>query len=107
MEDGNDHVRAATKRGAVWRLLRRLARAAGIPVKMSPHVLRHLCHSLPVSCDAGARLEDIQDQLNHADPRTTPAATTTAAPGSTVRPPTPLAGYIEVAAPREQDEPAG
>ncbi|MGI5186492.1 tyrosine-type recombinase/integrase [Dactylosporangium sp. CA-152071] len=56
-------------RGAVWRLLRRLARAAGIKTKMSPHVLRHAYATL--SRDAGARLEDIQDGLGHADPRTT------------------------------------
>ncbi|MFI7080916.1 tyrosine-type recombinase/integrase [Micromonospora sp. NPDC049903] len=56
-------------RGAVWRLLRRLARAAGIPVTMSAHVLRHTCATL--SRDAGANLEDVQDQLGHADARTT------------------------------------
>ncbi|OZV71706.1 hypothetical protein CA850_32940, partial [Micromonospora echinospora] len=48
-------------RGAVWRLLKRLAKTAGIAVTMSPHVLRHTCATL--SRDAGARLEDIQDQL--------------------------------------------
>ena len=53
----------------MWRLLRRLAKAAGIPVTMSPHVLRHTCATL--ARDAGARLEDIQDQLGHADARTT------------------------------------
>jgi site-specific recombinase XerD len=56
-------------RGAIWRLLRRLAKTAGIKVKMSAHVLRHTCATL--ARDAGARLEDIQDQFNHADPRTT------------------------------------
>jgi integrase/recombinase XerD len=56
-------------RGAVWRLLRRLAKTAGIPVTMSPHVLRHTYATL--ARDAGARLEDIQDGLGHADPRTT------------------------------------
>jgi site-specific recombinase XerD len=56
-------------RGAIWRLLRRLARTAGITTKMSPHVLRHAYATL--ARDAGARLEDIQDGLGHADPRTT------------------------------------
>ncbi|MFI9531513.1 tyrosine-type recombinase/integrase [Micromonospora rosaria] len=56
-------------RGAIWRLLRRLAKTAEIPVAMSPHVLRHTCATL--ARDAGARLEDIQDQLGHADARTT------------------------------------
>jgi site-specific recombinase XerD len=60
---------ARLDRGAVRRLLRRLAKTAGIPVKMSPHVLRHTCATL--ARDAGARLEDIQDQLGHADARTT------------------------------------
>jgi site-specific recombinase XerD len=60
---------ARLDRGAVWRLLRRLASKAGIPVKMSAHVLRHTCATL--ARDAGSRLEDIQDQLGHADPRTT------------------------------------
>jgi site-specific recombinase XerD len=56
-------------RGAVTRLLVRLAATAGIPVKMSPHVLRHACATL--ARDAGARLEDVQEQLGHADARTT------------------------------------
>ncbi|TYC19054.1 tyrosine-type recombinase/integrase [Micromonospora sp. MP36] len=36
---------------------------------MSAHVLRHTCAIL--SRDAGANLEDVQDQLGHADARTT------------------------------------
>ncbi|RBJ11067.1 hypothetical protein DRA43_01535 [Micromonospora provocatoris] len=60
---------ARVDRGAVWRLLRRLATTAKIPVKMSPHVLRHTCATL--ARDAGARLEDVQEQLGHADARTT------------------------------------
>lgn len=60
---------ARLDRGAVWRLLRRLATTAGIPATMSAHVLRLTCATL--SRDGGAQLEDIQDQLGHADPRTT------------------------------------
>jgi site-specific recombinase XerD len=56
-------------RGAVTRLLTRLAQTAKIPVRMSPHVLRHTCATL--ARDAGATLEDVQDQLGHADARTT------------------------------------
>lgn len=56
-------------RRAIARLLQRLARKAKIPVRMSPHVLRHTCATL--ARDAGARLEDVQDQLGHADARTT------------------------------------
>jgi integrase/recombinase XerD len=55
--------------GAVWRLLRRLARTAGIAVVMSPHVLRHSYATL--ARDAGVPLDDVQDGLGHADPRTT------------------------------------
>jgi len=60
---------ARLDRRAITRLLARLAKTAGIPVKMGPHVLRHACATL--ARDAGARLEDIQDQLGHADARTT------------------------------------
>lgn len=57
-------------RGAVQRLLTRLAKTAGVKVRrISPHALRHAFATL--SRDAGVRLEDIQDALNHADPRTT------------------------------------
>jgi integrase/recombinase XerD len=56
-------------RGAVWRLLRRLAKTAGIAVVMSPHVLRHTYAAL--ARDAGVPLDDVQDGLGHADPRTT------------------------------------
>ncbi|MFI1996403.1 tyrosine-type recombinase/integrase [Actinoplanes sp. NPDC020271] len=56
-------------RGAIWRLLRRLAKTAGITVVMSPHVLRHTYATL--ARDAGVPLDDVQDGLGHADPRTT------------------------------------
>ena len=56
-------------RGAVQRLLARLGKKAGVKVALSPHVLRHAFATL--SRVAGDRLEDIQDALNHADPRTT------------------------------------
>ncbi len=58
-------------RGAVWRLLRCLARRAGIPVTMSPHVLRATCATL--GRDAGAGLDELQELLGHADVRTTRA----------------------------------
>lgn len=45
----------------MWRLLKRLAKTAGIPIVMSPHALRHTFATL--SRDAGARLEDVQDAL--------------------------------------------
>ena len=56
--------------GAVQRLLTRLGKAANIKARrISPHSLRHAFATL--ARDAGARLEDIQDALGHADPRTT------------------------------------
>lgn len=54
-----------------WRLVRRLARAAGLKSagQLSPHSLRHtFATSLD---DAGVPLQDIQDAMGHADPRTT------------------------------------
>ncbi|MEO7195632.1 MAG: tyrosine-type recombinase/integrase [Pseudonocardiaceae bacterium] len=67
----------ATARGgrldqaALWRLVRRLARAAGIPhwAALSPHSLRHT--AITLTLDAGASLRDVQDYAGHADPRTT------------------------------------
>ena len=56
-------------RGAVWRLLRSLARRAGIPGQLSPHVLRATYVTL--ARDAGVRLEDIQDGAGHASIATT------------------------------------
>src|SRR5204863_10220639 len=54
-----------------WRLVRRLARTAGLKsaAQLSPHSLRHtFATSLD---DAGVPLQDIQDAMGHADPRTT------------------------------------
>jgi site-specific recombinase XerD len=54
-----------------WRLVRRLARKADIKSagQLSPHSLRH---TFATSLDhAGVALQDIQDAMGHADPRTT------------------------------------
>jgi integrase/recombinase XerD len=51
------------------RILRRLARAAGITRPVNPHLLRHTMVTL--SLDAGVPLRDVQDAAGHADPRTT------------------------------------
>src|SRR6266487_1993906 len=58
-------------RHAMFRLVRRLARAAGIPAwaKLSPHSLRHAFAT--TARDEGVALEDVQDAMGHADPRTT------------------------------------
>lgn len=58
-------------RHSVFRLVRRLAMAAGIPAaaKLSPHSLRHAFATTARA--EGVPLEDVQDAMGHADPRTT------------------------------------
>jgi len=58
-------------RHSVFRLVRRLARAAGIPswAELSPHSLRHAFATTARA--EGVPLEDVQDAMGHADPRTT------------------------------------
>ncbi|MEV1290264.1 tyrosine-type recombinase/integrase [Micromonospora sp. NPDC049679] len=58
-------------RHAVFRMVRRLAQAAGIPAwaKLSPHSLRHAFATTARA--EGVPLEDVQDAMGHADPRTT------------------------------------
>lgn len=58
-------------RHAVFRLVRRLAREAGIPAwaSLSPHSLRHAFAT--TARGEGVPLEDVQDAMGHADPRTT------------------------------------
>jgi site-specific recombinase XerD len=51
------------------RIIRRLATAAGIRKRVSPHSLRHTAVTLAL--DAGVSLRDVQDFAGHADPRTT------------------------------------
>jgi len=51
------------------RIVRRVARAAGITRKVSPHTLRHTCATLMLR--AGVPLDLVQDAMAHADPRTT------------------------------------
>jgi len=52
-----------------FRTVQRLARAAGVEGRVSPHSLRHTHATLAL--DAGAALHDLQDSMGHADPRTT------------------------------------
>ncbi|GGM07755.1 MULTISPECIES: tyrosine-type recombinase/integrase [Micromonospora] len=58
-------------RHAVFRLVRRLAQTAGLPAwaKLSPHSLRHAFATTARA--EGVPLEDVQDAMGHADPRTT------------------------------------
>jgi integrase/recombinase XerD len=51
------------------RVVRRLARHAGIDKTISPHSLRHAF--VTAALDAGVPLRDVQEAASHADPRTT------------------------------------
>ena len=53
----------------VYRMVARIARAAGIPRHISPHSLRHA--AITNALDAGVPLRDAQILARHADPRTT------------------------------------
>ncbi|MFD6725884.1 tyrosine-type recombinase/integrase, partial [Streptomyces sp. NPDC060131] len=56
---------------AAFRLIRRVAKAAGIPHhnQLSPHSLRHSYATALLS--KGVPLSDVQDAMGHKDPRTT------------------------------------
>jgi integrase/recombinase XerD len=56
-------------RHAAWRIVRRLARRAGINKPVGPHTLRHAF--ITAALDAGVPLRDVQEAASHADPRTT------------------------------------
>jgi integrase/recombinase XerD len=62
---------ARLDRHSVFRLVRRLAEIAQIPSwsRLSPHSLRHAFAT--AARDEGVPLEDVQDAMGHADPRTT------------------------------------
>jgi integrase/recombinase XerD len=51
------------------RVVRRLAKDAGIDKRISPHSLRH--SFITAALDAGVPLRDVQAAASHADPRTT------------------------------------
>jgi integrase/recombinase XerD len=52
-----------------FRTVQRLAKAAEVEGKISPHSLRHTFAT--IALDAGTTLHDLQDSMGHADPRTT------------------------------------
>jgi site-specific recombinase XerD len=56
-------------RQAATRIVRRLAKRAGITKHISPHSLRH--SFITAALDAGVPLRDVQIAARHADPRTT------------------------------------
>jgi site-specific recombinase XerD len=51
------------------RIVRRIARRAGIGKAVTPHTLRHAF--ITAALDAGVPLRDVQEAASHADPRTT------------------------------------
>jgi site-specific recombinase XerD len=56
-------------RHSAGRIVRRVARRAGLNKKISPHTLRHAF--ITAALDAGVPLRDVQEAASHADPRTT------------------------------------
>lgn len=56
-------------RHAAGRIVRRLAKRAGIAKRIGPHSLRH--SFITAALDAGVPLRDVQEAASHADPRTT------------------------------------
>jgi hypothetical protein len=56
-------------RHGAGRIVRRIARRAGITKPVRPHTLRHAF--ITAALDAGVPLRDVQEAASHADPRTT------------------------------------
>ncbi len=56
-------------RHGAGRIVRKVARRAGIAKIVTPHTLRHAF--ITASLDAGVPLRDVQEAASHADPRTT------------------------------------
>ena len=56
-------------RHAAARIVRRIAKAAGIDKRVGPHTLRH--GFITADLDGGVPLRDVQEAASHADPRTT------------------------------------
>ena len=57
------------ERHAAGRIVRRIARRAGIAKRVGPHTLRHAF--ITAALDAGVPLRDVQEAASHSDPRTT------------------------------------
>jgi site-specific recombinase XerD len=56
-------------RHGAGRIVRKIARRAGIGKAVTPHTLRHAF--ITAALDAGVPLRDVQEAASHADPRTT------------------------------------
>jgi integrase/recombinase XerD len=70
--EGPNFVTAGDRRPGrhgAGRIVRRVARQAGIAKRVGPHTLRHAF--IITSLDAGVPLRDVQEAASHADPRTT------------------------------------
>ena len=65
----NRDATARLDRHAAARIVRRLAKRAGIDKRVTPHTLRHAF--ITAALDAGVPLRDAQEAASHADPRTT------------------------------------
>lgn len=60
---------ARMDRHCASRIVRRVARRAGVDKPIWPHTLRHVF--ITAALDAGVPLRDVQEAPSHADPRTT------------------------------------
>jgi len=75
LERGHRTLTIARKGGKVvtiplaGRIVRKVARRAGITKPVGPHTLRHAF--ITAALDAGVPLRDVQEAASHADPRTT------------------------------------
>ena len=61
--------RTRMDRHGAGRIVRRVARCAGIDKPIGPHTLRHAF--ITAALDGGVPLRDVQEAASHADPRTT------------------------------------
>jgi integrase/recombinase XerD len=64
-----DRHGARLDRHGAARIVRRIARKAGIDKRVGPHTLRHAF--ITAALDAGVPLRDVQEAASHGDPRTT------------------------------------
>jgi integrase len=71
-------------RHAAGRIVRRVARRAGINKVVGPHTFRHAF--ITAALDAGVPLRDVQEAASHADPRTTMRYDRTGTPRSVAKP---------------------
>jgi integrase len=60
-------------RHGAGRIVRKVARRAGITKAVTPHILRDAF--ITAALDAGVPLRDVQEAASHADPRTTMRST--------------------------------